>query len=344
MDRKTYWHISLMAWCTLMWLVNLAAADEVRLENGSLIKGKVVRLAEGLLVFKIEHADEAKIDWQKVVYLKTDDPVWVLLQDGSSLEGRTFTRETFFLETQTDEPDTIADIEVTEVTGIETEAKPKVKITARANVGISKEQGNTDTENIHVDAELIARTTTHRFTAGGELNREDADGDATARNWRAYGKYDYFWTEKWFLYGSALFENDDFADLDLRTTLGGGAGYQFFESDELNLSVSTGVGYVYEDFIVAEDDDFSAAQWLIRYDQYFFNRFVQLFHDNRGYISLEDSDNWLINTRQGIRFPVYRGLTFTFQYDYDYDNQPSPEAISKWDSRFLFLVGYHFEN
>jgi hypothetical protein len=95
---------------------------------------------------------------------------------------------------------------------------------------------------------------------------------------------------------------------------------------------------------VAEDDEFSAALWIVRYDQYFFEKVVQLFHNSNGHISFEDSNNWLINTSQGLRFPIYKGLQFTFQYDYDYNNQPSPEAISKWDSKLLFLLGYQFEN
>jgi putative salt-induced outer membrane protein YdiY len=141
-----------------------------------------------------------------------------------------------------------------------------------------------------------------------------------------------------------LFENDDFADLDLRSTYGAGVGHQFFESKKLNLFVSAGAAYVKEDFIVVPDNDFSAAQWIIRYDQFFFDDIVQLFHDNSGYISLEDGKNWLINTRQGLRFPFYKRLLMTLQYDYDYNNQPSSEANSKWDSKFLLLFGYQFEN
>jgi putative salt-induced outer membrane protein YdiY len=257
---------------------------------------------------------------------------------------RTFTRQTAVEKRQTDAADATADIEITEVKCIDTKPKPRVKIIAMVNAGLSLERGNTDKDEIRVDAEMIARTTKHRVIVGGAVNRDNADGDPTARNWQAYGKYDYFLTEKWFLYASTLFENDDFADLDLRTTLGAGAGHQFFESDELNLMLSAGPSYVREDFIVAEDDEFSAAQWIIRYDQYFSEKVVQLFHNSNGYISFEDCNNWLINTSQGPRFPIYKGLQFTFQYDYDYDNQPSPEAISKWDSKLLFLLGYKFAN
>ena len=87
-----------------------------------------------------------------------------------------------------------------------------------------------------------------------------------------------------------------------------------------------------------------AAQWLVNYDQYFFKKFVQLFHRQNGYVSLEDSENWLIETRQGLRFPIYKGFTATVQYSYDYENDPAPDAEEKWDSEFMLLMGYQLEN
>lgn len=51
-------------------------------------------------------------------------------------------------------------------------------------------------------------------------------------NWKGFGLYEYFVKPKWFLFASSLFEHEEFADLDLRTTLGAGGGHQFFESDE----------------------------------------------------------------------------------------------------------------
>jgi len=45
-----------------------------------------------------------------------------------------------------------------------------------------------------------------------------------------------------------------------------------------------------------------------------------------------------------VRFPLYKGLTGTLQYNYDYDHNPSPEAKEKYDSKFMFLLGYEFRN
>ena len=76
--------------------------------------------------------------------------------------------------------------------------------------------------------------------------------------------------KKWYLYADTLFEHDEFKDLDLRSTLGAGAGFQIFETPLLNLSILAGLAKVDENFDVAEDDDYTAVQWSVNYDQYFF--------------------------------------------------------------------------
>ena len=71
---------------------------------------------------------------------------------------------------------------------------------------------------------------------------------------------------------------------------------------------------------------------------------LQLFHNNNGYISLENSSDWQISTSQGLRIPLIKGFVSIFQYNYDYNHRPSPDAKSKWDSKFMVLLGYEFGN
>ena len=325
-------------------LIDAVGADDVILENGDKLTGKVVRLEKDTLVFNTEYAGDITIQVEKVSHLSTDEPMATTLIDGTTRKARVFYRDTTAEDVKPEEEKPSMGVNIAEVKNIYLKQKPPIRLKGRANVGVTTEKGNTNTEQYRIDAELVVRTEKQRFRLGGELNREQADNTTTVANWKAFGLYDYFVKPKWFLYGSSLLDHDEFADLDLRTTLGAGAGYQFFESEDLNLSVSAGLAYIFENFIVAEDDDFAGAQWIVQYDQFFFNKSVQLFHSDNGYISLEQGSNWLINTRQGLRFPLYKGFVTTLQYNYDYNNDPSPDSVSKWDSAFLFLLGYQFGN
>lgn len=302
-------------------------------------------MENGKLTVKTGYADQISIDWDQVLLLTVDTQLYVVFRDGTSRK----TRAMFFREAIPDEwvgegETPLEKIDAARVKSLSTKPGPRIHITARLNAGLSNERGNTDTDAYNINAGLITRTEKHRFTFGAEFSNQKAGGENTAENWRALGEYDYFIGQKWFLFASTLFENNRFADLNLRSTLGAGGGYQFFESDALNLSISLGPSYVKEDFIVAGDDEFSAGQWFLRYNQRFFDNLFQLFHSNFATIGIKDADNWQIRTRQGLRFYLYKGLTATFQYNYDYDNKPSPAAETKWDSKFLILLGYEFQN
>lgn len=344
--------LEMRAWLAILILtiwgvltaLSSANADELHLSNGDVISGQLVRMEENQLFFKTTYAGEIKVNWSEVINLITDDSIEVIFIDGKVVSGISKKAPVNMIQLETEKGEEPSDFKLSEVTSINPRKKPAVKISGRINAGLTQERGNTDTDNLELDSEFNARSDKNLYTFLGELNKEKSGGSTTVENWLAFGRYSYFLTHKWFLYAQGLFEHDKFDDLNLRSTLGAGPGYYFFESDTLNLSVSAGPAWVDEDFDKAEDDDYSAGQWLINYDQYFFNKAFQLFHRQIGLISLSNSENWLLKTRQGLRFPIYKGFTTTLQYNYDYDNDPSPDADKKWDSKLMFLLGWQFGN
>jgi putative salt-induced outer membrane protein YdiY len=319
-------------------------ADEVRFKNGDKLTGQVVRMEADKLILKTTYAGEITITWQEVAAVRTDAPMKVVLKDETALEGITVAIEDGKMKLDTGKLEAPATFSMTDVKAINPEPVKTVKITARANASVTNARGNTNSDNYYFDGEFMARTKKNRYKIGGELTNEKADGITTSQNWLGYGNYSHFLTEKWYLYADTLFEHDEFKDLNLRTTLGAGVGYQFFETPLLNLSLSAGPAMVDENFDVAEDNDYSAGQWTINYDQYFFDKFVQLFHVNTGYVSLEDANDWFLKTRTGLRFSLYKGLTATLQYNFDWNNQPSVAAETEEDTKFIFLLGYEFKN
>lgn len=340
------------AWPTIFMVIFLgvfaaifpARADKLHFSNGDVLSGSLIRMAANRLTFQSTYAGEITVDWSEVASLVTDDPITVKLDDGRRTQGiaRASSAKTMRLETEKD--GTLSEINMLAVAAINPKQKPALRLSARINAGLTQERGNTDKDTYRLDGELKARFNQNRFLLTGELNKENARNKTTVENWLAFGRYSYFLTSKWFLYAQGLFEYDKFADLDLRTTVGAGPGYQIFESQDLNLSVSAGPAWVDEKFDEAEDNDFAAGQWLIDYDQYLFGRHVQLFHRQLGWVSVSDFEDWTFKSRQGLRFPIYRGFTTTLQYNYDYDNNPSDDSEEKWDSKLMMLFGWQFDN
>ncbi|MGB5304974.1 MAG: DUF481 domain-containing protein, partial [Gammaproteobacteria bacterium] len=132
---------------------------------------------------------------------------------------------------------------------------------------------------------------------------------------------------------------DDFADLNLRSSIGVGAGYQFYETDITNLSLEAGLSYVNEDFELAEDDSYPAARWALNYDHFLYSKKLQFFHVHEGLLGIEDTSDIIITSRTGLRALLTENFTATAQVDLDWDNTPSP-GNDRIDTRYLFNLGY----
>ncbi len=226
-----------------------ALADEVYLVNGDRVSGTVVKKAGDTLTLKTDFAGEIGIAWDKVISVVTEAPVVVQLDDESLLKGTLTRASDGTVSIAGSELVQAGQVPVARVALINPPAPQNgVKLSGRANVGVYLAKGNTDKESYHGDIESVARTKQNRFTAGAIYNQALDDGTESENNATAYLKYDHFFTKKWYSYANAVLFKDDFADLNLRTSLGLGAGYQFFESDLTNLSLEGGLSYVNEDF------------------------------------------------------------------------------------------------
>src|SRR5262249_24345988 len=141
---------------------------------------------------------------------------------------------------------------------------------------------------------------------------QNQDG-VTLRNGKAEIKYDFFITKRFFVFASSLFEYDFFQDLNLRTVVGTGPGYQIIDKGdftseslkEMQLYGEAGVAYLSEDHRYAADDQFVSARWAVKFDWPVVPKKVALFHKHEGFPSLEKAKDIYVTTEQGVRFTIW---------------------------------------
>jgi len=152
-------------------------------------------------------------------------------------------------------------------------------------------------------------------------------------------KYDHFLKEKTYLYANTRFDPDDQADLDLRSTLGVGAGRQIFDRQDLNLSIEGGLSLVNEDYGSAPDERFPGARLALNYEQTFLDKRFTLFHGSDVLVSLESPQDYLYQSRTGIRLPVGKQLSLGTQVNFDYDAVPAAGKDTT-DTALIFKLDY----
>jgi putative salt-induced outer membrane protein YdiY len=330
-------------------LPHLANADEIRLKNGDVITGDIVKKESSVIVFRTSYAGEINIQWSEIASVRSDKPVHVVLSDGSNLHGPIKQSQPGVAKIELAKADAKENIPAEEkdfdlkkvryINPTPDLSGEGIRWTGNVNAGGTLAQGNTEATTIRFDGETIARTLKNRYTLGGIFNRDEDHGRDTQFNSRAYGKYDRFLTEQWYGYINTSFENDRFRDLRLRRMTGAGTGYQLFETPNLNLSLEGGLNYVQEDYYTAEDDNYPGIRWAVKYDQLFFSGKVKLFHESETLVGFQDTSHILFYSKTGLRFPLVFNMNASTQYNFNWDSEPA-EGQKKGDSTLMFTVGY----
>lgn len=217
----------------------------------------------------------------------------------------------------------------------------------RVNFGASLQTGNTEQDTINADATVKAKWpgddgyTKHRATVKAEYNVENEDDVRTEDNRSIEGIYDYFFNKKWFLNSHAKAEQDDISNVDIRANGGIGIGYQMFERDDLNLQMTLGPTYLYEEFEDGSDDSSAAGRWTFDYDQKVLEEKLQLFHEHEFLVPFDDSEGFLFDSKSGVRLPIVYGVVGTAEVEFDWDNQPEP-GIKEDDTTYSLKLGYEW--
>lgn len=314
-----------------------AAADEVQLRNGNRLTGTTDSLASGTLTFATPYGN-VQIPWADVTALTVEEAI--LISVGTAAPVQVTIAAANAAGQVTLQPGGV--VALTQVSGL-ARSQPAVVIDGGANVGFITTAGNTDVNNLRLDGDIVARTGENRYTANGAVTRSEDRGTETARNWTAGGKYDRFLTPRLFLNANAIFTSDRFRDLDLRTAVGVGVGYQVLNTPRVTLTADGGLGYVSENLesSVAPNDRYTALRESAALGVFLLQGRVQAFHQHDGYFGVTGDDNLFVKMQNGVRIGLAAGFVTTLRHDVDYDKSPAPGRKGV-DRTLAFTLGYRF--
>jgi putative salt-induced outer membrane protein YdiY len=325
---------------TFLSLPGLALADTVFLKNGDRITGTVLKLTDDTLLIGTTYAGDIKISWQEVSRLATDEPVRLETKGKEVLSGTLSTSRGGRLSIQDPTSGDYQDVPLTEITAINPPDESDLKFSGHLNLGLTRQRGNTKDDTYHVDGETVLRWPDDRVIISFNADFETTDEVDTQQSANLYGTYDHFFSEKWFMYNGLSFEHDKFSDLRLRTTASIGAGYQVIETEDANLSIQLGPGYVWEDLYESPNRDYAAGVWSLRYDQLLVKDWnLKAFHNHRLSQSLESTSDYVFISQTGLRAPIFGNFQGTLQFNFDRDNEPGANT-KKNDYKYLITLGY----
>lgn len=320
------------------------AADEVRFLNGDRLTGRILSMADGKLVIRTEAAGDVVVKLSQVQTFSTDEPVTVRVGDKTLLQSRVDAGSPGTIQVAPTPAATPQPIALADITQIN---PPPVRWTGTVSANALFTTGNTETENAGVSVEASRRAEHDRISLesaylfGRQRDPDTGRKITTQDSVFGTGKYDYFFTTRFFGFLKVRVERDRIADLDLRFTPSIGVGYQWFESEAFNLSTEAGVAWIYEQFRGQDAEDRFAARLAYAVDWKPHER-IKLFHDLQWLPAFTSPfGEFLVNANAGLRTDVWASLFTEAKVELRHNSRPTP-GLESTDVRYLLSLGWAF--
>lgn len=295
----------------LVGLTCCAAAwgDEVVMNNGDRLTGKVLSEDSEKIVLETEYAGTVSIARAQVRSLRIEPP----------------------------DPGVAA-----AVSGAEEPATSLASASGssgRVDFALSSDDGNTDKTEIDFDYEISYQWRNQRVTSLGVLELDTSQGEKLTDKWSAFNRYGYQFASHWYWTAWLAFKHDRFTDLRLRTLAGPGLGYRFAESDARNLILEAGPMGLRDNLYAQPDRESLGLGWSLNFDQLTWGGLLQPYHRQFGFVSAGGDDKRLWQSWTGVRLLLSPHVTSSLEFEYDYDSDPAVAAKSR-DTTWRIKLGY----
>ena len=324
--------------------VQTGYSDEVKFTNGNSLTGKIVQLTDGKLVFNSDVSGKITAELSNIQTLNSDEAIIVNLKDGTGFNQKILASSAgkFFIEGS----DAIGaqEFNVADIVSIN---PPVPKWTGDMSAGLTSTHGNTKARSITGSTKLKKRTDKDRTTISADYAKTTQEDQVTGQDesiedwWKAKAKYDYFFSKKMYGYIDTRYEKDAVAELDRRVTVGGGGGYQWIESDNMNFSTELGLASLYEKF----DNQTSSNSEISFQLGYNFDKKLRknlsFIHELTYYPAIDKFSDYYLTTTGELRANFTETFFVNFKTIVDYDATPAIGA-HKTDVKYFLGLGYSF--
>ena len=331
----------------------------IELIDQTVVYGEITDIHDGELYVTTELMGDVTIALSSILYLESDRDIELLTTEQEKLALPSFM--VVDGEVVLDDADNLTLDQLDVANPEEWEQGRGYLITGRVTSSIEYNRGNTETDNLNLDAETILESLRDRITLRADyeessalvLNKDDdgnaildADGNEakisqdTADNWRVEGKYDYFLSDpRNYLGLNVGLHADQFANVDRRTYASAYVGRKILTRDTLTFDAELGLLYVDTDFAVSEDDSYTGVNINLNGEAQLFDSRVTLYFRQANIVNLQSTEKSIYRTKVGLRFPLFLGLEGAAEATADYDGGAA-DGKEKLDKTLKLRIGY----
>ncbi len=259
-------------------------ADQVVLKNGDKLTGTIVKSDGKTLVLKTDYAGDVTIKFDVIQSLSSTGDLNVTVGGTTTIGPVTTTANDVVVATKTTGPVEGPLASVTMLRSPAEQAAYEKSLhpgwtdgwAGGLNVGFALTSGNSETSNLNLGLNAVRTGTHDKVTlyentvrsVTSKLNRVPLNPAQTTANTNGGGiRYDLDFGPKVFGFANADFFANELQNLDLRTIVGGGAGYHAIKSANTTFDLLAGLNYTDESFSGLTAPNSAPPPAMISYNQ-----------------------------------------------------------------------------
>lgn len=326
-------------------MVGAVYADKVTLKSGSFLTGKAGLVRNGELLFKSDDLGDMKIKVSNIASLDVTKENVVQYKDNSTETKKLSVKD-----------GKVVDEKGSAVDMANVKALNPVAETwhGSVNVAFQSARGNTYENSATVLANVNRRWEKDRVNANfgyyySETGTSKDSTDKSTDRWEVEGQHDHFWSERFYIYENAKFEQDDIAGLDYRLRLGAGGGFQWLDgrafdsTGKWSFNQEVGAAWIknrYAEQDPSADDSYATVRYA-HHLKYFpkWNEKIEAFHNFEYLPQVDDWENYLIKADIGLTTKIVMNFDLLCKIEWDYNSMPSVGRKSS-DIRYIIGLGY----
>lgn len=314
-----------------------AGADEIVLEHGDVITGTFLRLENKWIHFETDYAKPLEIKKDRVRRIFTEKEVSLKMETGEIIKGRLKTTEDDRILVERSAGAQPVFLSWERVKAINA---PPVKWSGNLVLSGTRESGNSDRQSASISLDAKRRSEKERFTVHLRNNYSEEDDEVTTRNTYGSLKYDYFFSRRFYGFLSIEALYDKFRDINLRTVVGPGVGYQIWDDDRKSLSVELGVAYHNEDLIEGEDDYWFTGRVAADFS-YQLGGGIEFSDHVIYYPRLDDPGDYQLRNEASVSTRLLSSWALQLSHILQYDSEPEA-GVDKSDEILALGLQYSF--
>jgi len=318
--------------------------DVVIFNNGDRLSGEIRGLARGSLAFNTDATGTIQIEWIEVAELRSSDPFEIHLLSGQRYFGSLAAPEEqgqLYVDGGGTEPFALPFPQVMSVSRIESTFWERIDIDLNFGYNFTK---SSDVEQLTFATEVTYQAEENIVAAQLRTIRTDRGVDGSTDQATFNFGYTRLLRDRWIVSGLAGFESNSELGIDLRTTLGGGAGRILSQSSQHRVAVLAGLVQTQED-VVNSDQTRNSVEGLATLSIDWYRSDDKEFDVSSRltlYPSFTESGRYRSEFNLDLDWELYQNITWGLAFYHKFDTDPPVVGSARADYGVITSVGVDF--